>query len=223
MASLRGVRGLIEDLSEHLDLLDYRRRVAGMYRNARSNPGAPGWRDWVRERDELFAGHPQSPIEDQESFRGLRYYGYDSAWRVIGSFRPDSESDLDVSHSDSGSTRFERIGRIEFAIGNRTMSLDALWLDAYGGGLFVPFRDRTNGQETYGGGRYLLDTVKGADLGHDADDIVLDFNFAYHPSCVYSPRWSCPLAPPANHLDLEVTAGELLPTAAGVEWASGEG
>jgi hypothetical protein len=85
-----------------------------------------------------------------------------------------------------------------------------MWLNAYGGGVFVPFRDATNGAATYGGGRYLLDTVKGADLGHNGDAMVLDFNYAYHPSCVHSLQWSCPLAPPGNTLDIEVTAGERL-------------
>ena len=84
------------------------------------------------------------------------------------------------------------------------------WLREYSGGIFVPFRDATNGTETYGGGRYLLDTAKGADLGGDADrgTIVIDFNFAYQPSCAFDPRWSCPLAPPENRLDIAIRAGE---------------
>ena len=75
-----------------------------------------------------------------------------------------------------------------------------------------PFADAGNGDTTYGGGRYLLDTVKGADLGHDGDLIILDFNYAYHPSCVHSNRWSCPLAPATNHLGFAVEAGERLAT-----------
>ena len=67
------------------------------------------------------------------------------------------------------------------------------------------------GRETYGGGRYLLDTVKGADLGFDGPRLVLDFNYAYHPSCAWDSRWSCPLAPPSNWLTEPVRAGELLP------------
>ena len=90
------------------------------------------------------------------------------------------------------------------------MSLTLFWLDEYGGGIFLPFRDRTNGSESYGGGRYLLDGAKGADLGSGADSITLDFNFAYHPSCVHDSQWSCPLAPPQNHLDVAVRGGERL-------------
>ncbi len=84
------------------------------------------------------------------------------------------------------------------------------WMRGYAGGLFLPFRDATNGHETYGAGRYLLDTAKSADLGPGGEPgtIVLDFNFAFQPSCAFDPRWSCPLAPPANRLDLRIEAGE---------------
>jgi len=83
----------------------------------------------------------------------------------------------------------------------------------YAGGLFVPFKDATSGHETYGGGRYLLDTIKSADLGSDAatGTVVLDFNYAYHPSCTYDPRWVCPLAPPDSRLTIPIRAGERLP------------
>ena len=81
----------------------------------------------------------------------------------------------------------------------------------YGGGVFLPFRDETNGATTYGAGRYVLDTVKGADLGGADGRLVVDFNYAYHPSCAYDPRWSCPLAPATNRLVGPVEAGERLP------------
>jgi uncharacterized protein (DUF1684 family) len=82
----------------------------------------------------------------------------------------------------------------------------------YAGGLFLPFRDATNGTETYGAGRYLLDAAKSADLGGDPErrSLILDFNFAFQPSCAFDPRWSCPLSPPENRLDLRIEAGERL-------------
>jgi uncharacterized protein (DUF1684 family) len=85
-------------------------------------------------------------------------------------------------------------------------------MEGYAGGLFLPFRDGTNGTETYGAGRYVLDTAKGADLGAAADggSLVVDFNFAYQPSCAFDPRWACPLSPPENGLDVPVRAGERL-------------
>jgi uncharacterized protein (DUF1684 family) len=88
--------------------------------------------------------------------------------------------------------------------------LDLFWFDDYAGGLFLPFRDATSGTETYGGGRYLLDGAKSADLGAVDGRLVLDFNFAYHPSCVHDPRWACPLAPPQNRLPVRVEGGEAL-------------
>lgn len=198
-------------MSQTLELWDYRRRVTEIYRRARQGgAGAETWRRWVEDRDRLFATHPQTALEDPASFRGIPYFEHDPAWRTVGRFTPVEEEDLVVSHSGEGSTRFVKVGMVEFEVRGEEGRLEVLWLNAYGGGIFLPFRDAGNGSDTYGGGRYLLDTVKGADLGHEGDRIVLDFNYAYHPSCVHSPRWSCPLAPPANRLPFPVTAGERL-------------
>lgn len=197
-------------VQEHLDLLDYRRRVAALYAEVRDTNEPAASDRWRSARDQLFATHPQSAVEDKASFTGLSYFPYDQAWRTIGTFRPDTPEKVSVPHNSAGATEFTRIGKVEFSVNANSADLEVLWLSAYGGGLFLPFRDQTNGATTYGGGRYLLDTAKGADLGHQGDQIVLDFNYAYHPSCVQSPRWSCPLAPPANNLSFAITAGERL-------------
>ena len=86
------------------------------------------------------------------------------------------------------------------------------WLRGYAGGLFVPFRDATNGTTTYGAGRYLVDAAKSFDLGTDEDTgrLILDLNFASQPSCALDPKWACPLAPPENRLDIAIEAGERL-------------
>ncbi|TMC62815.1 MAG: DUF1684 domain-containing protein [Chloroflexi bacterium] len=118
---------------------------------------------------------------------------------------------LGLPNSGEDTLSFERIGALEipFAEGPRRLSL--FWMAGYAGGLFLPFRDATNGAETYGAGRYLLDAAKSADLGGDVDGrLVLDFNFAYQPSCAFDPKWACPLAPPENRLDLPIRAGERL-------------
>jgi uncharacterized protein len=87
----------------------------------------------------------------------------------------------------------------------------ALWrFDQYGGGLFLPLRDATAGTSSYGGGRYLLDTAKGADLGSAGQSLVIDLNFLHHPSCRYDDRWACPLAPNDNAIDIPIPAGERL-------------
>ena len=198
-------------VSHTLDLWDYRRRVHDIYRRVREGPaGEATWDQWRAARDRLFEAHPQSPIEDPQAFSGLDYFAYDPEWRTLGTFiAVDDESDV-IGTSDEGTARFLRTGTLHFEVRGNEASLDVLWLDAYGGGVFLPFRDASNGHFTYGGGRYLLDTVKGADLGHHGDQVVLDFNYAYHPSCVHSPRWACPLAPPANRLEFAVEAGERL-------------
>ena len=124
---------------------------------------------------------------------------------------PDADGrELVIPTSTGDPTRFTRIGFVRPVLGGRQVSLAVYWLEGYGGGLFLPFRDAQAGVETYGGGRYLLDTVKGADLGTSGggERLVLAFNSAYNPSCSYDPRWSCPLAPPENRIDVAVTAGE---------------
>jgi uncharacterized protein (DUF1684 family) len=198
---------------EVLSLLDWRRRVAELYGEVRAayrtDPAAARG-VWARGRDRLLAAHPQSPLHEERrgDFQGVPLYDYDPQLAFTGHLDLIGEPDrLLVAGSDEESFAFLRIGSVALPVGR----LDVYWLDAYGGGLFVPFRDATGGTETYGGGRYLLDTVKGADLGAARDgSLVFDFNFAYHPSCVYSPAWSCPLAPPGNRLDAPVRAGERL-------------
>jgi uncharacterized protein (DUF1684 family) len=110
-----------------------------------------------------------------------------------------------IAHSlDGDPYPLDRIGRVRLPVGE----LEVYWIEVYGGGVFVPFRDATSGSESYGAGRYLLDTIKGADLGGEGDRLILDFNYAYNPSCAYDPRWSCPLAPAANWLQVPIRAGE---------------
>lgn len=197
-------------MSETLELWDYRRKVSGIYHRVREGTGVAAWEGWKQDRDNLFANHPQTPIEDTSRFKGLHYFPYEPSWRTTGVFVSDGEESLEMGHSGVGATAFTRMGIVEFEVEGHAARLGLYWLTGYGGGVFLPFRDTTNGGETYGGGRYLLDSAKGADLGHEGDRIVLDFNYAYHPSCVHSPRWSCPLAPRENRLPFPVTAGERL-------------
>jgi uncharacterized protein len=194
-----------------LELLDYKRRVFALYQRVREEADpAAAFALWVAERDDLFARHPQSalPVEHRAGFEGLSYFPYDAGARVTAAVEPAPREAYEVPSSTGDSMSFERVGLARLALAGADVELELYWLAGYGGGLFVPFADATNGGETYGAGRYLLDTVKGADLGSTPDGIVLDFNFAYNPSCSYDPRWACPLAPPANRLTMPVTAGE---------------
>lgn len=196
-----------------LDLADYRREVAALYAEVRRLGVGPDSHNlWRERRDRLFATHPQSalPLDRRDGFPGLAYYDYDADLAVTGAVELEQAAVRDLANSSEGTTRFVPIGTVRFELLGAERALTLFWLDAYSGGLFLPFHDATSGPETYGGGRYLLDGAKSADLGGTGDDVVLDFNFAYHPSCVHDPRWSCPLAPPENRLDVPVRGGERL-------------
>ena len=198
-------------VDDALSLADWRRRVFESYRDVReARDPAAAWRRWRAARDELFADHPQSPLPagERADFTGLDYYDYDPSARVLATVDPLEPATLEIATSGEEPFRFTRFGRAGFELGDETLALELYWLEGYGGGLYVPFADATSGDETYGAGRYVLDTIKGADLGVEGDRLVLDFNFAYNPSCAYDPRWVCPLAPPANRLAVAVRAGE---------------
>jgi uncharacterized protein (DUF1684 family) len=192
-------------------LLDWRRRVFELYAfvRASSDPEAAA-RRWRRERGELFAHHPQSPLPEaaRAGWGGLDYFDYDPAARVLAEVEDRRPQGFEIPTSGDEAMSFTRFATARFGLHGAELALDVYWLHGYGGGVFLPFRDSTSGGETYGAGRYLLDTVKGADLGMEDDRLVLDFNFAYNPSCAYDARWVCPLAPPANRLEVPVRAGE---------------
>jgi uncharacterized protein len=199
---------------ELLDLADWKRTVSELYAAVRSEVDpAAAWRRWRVARDRLFAEHPQSPLpsDTRTSFDGLPYFDYDPGMRMLASVELASPQRLEIATSTGGSVAFTRFANARLEVGGDPASLEVFWLEGYGGGVFVSFRDATSGRESYGACRYLLDTVKGADLGMAEDRLVLDFNFAYNPSCAYDPRWTCPLAPPANRLEFAVRAGERAP------------
>ncbi|UFS59289.1 DUF1684 domain-containing protein [Subtercola endophyticus] len=204
-----------------IEVADWRQRVFGMYSGVRRmsihDPReAHGY--WREARDELFAAHPQTPLlpEDRAGFAGLPVAEYDEAWRFeVVLEAPDEPARFDFETGTDGVVPFELVGRARVP---RVGSLDVWRLQSYGGGLFVPVRDalasaggRASGARTYGGGRYLLDTIKGAHLGEGQEpgSLVLDFNFAYNPSCAYDPAWACPLAPLGNRVAAEIPVGEL--------------
>ncbi|MGY1802758.1 DUF1684 domain-containing protein [Blastococcus sp. SYSU D00922] len=194
-----------------LTLLAWRRQVASLYAAARAaTDPETGWRTWRDGRDELFAGHPDSPLDEaaRATFRGLPFADYDPSLRFDAVVEPAQPARLEIPTATDGVVPFERVGAVDLGAVGR---LDVWWLDSYGGGVFLPLRDGTAGSTTYGGGRYLLDTVKGADLGGTGGRLVVDLNFAYHPSCAYDPRWTCPLAPEGNRVAAPVAAGEQLP------------
>jgi uncharacterized protein (DUF1684 family) len=197
-----------ETVSETLDLLDWKRRVFALYAEIReADDPKQAWQRWRDVRAELLRDHPQSP---QPGYDSLDYFPYDAGLRFLAEVRAAEPERRAIGSSGDEPVFFTRFATAHFA----GYTLELYWLDAYGGGLFLPFRDATSGVETYGACRYLLDTVKGADLGATDGRLVLDFNFAYQPSCSYDPKWACPLSPPANALSAAIRAGERFSSAA---------
>jgi len=203
--------------STSLQLADWRRRVSELYAAVRAQTSPErGHELWRAGRDELFLTHPQSPLAAGDPLRGtgLPYWPYDPALRFsLPLLESPEPTELSLDTGADGQSTLTRVGRIEL-LEPLSATLDVWWLRQYGGGLFLPVRDGTAGQASYGGGRYLLDTAKGADLGgtlgRAGGTMVIDLNFLYHPSCRYDSSWVCPLAPPGNRIAAPIAAGERL-------------
>ena len=164
-----------------------------------------------KQKDKFFKDSADSPImpEDREEFHGLNYYPVDLSYRVVATLVEEANPGIFRVQTTTGDHKeYTRIGRLEFELGGQPLRLTAFMPPAgeplHGNRLFVPFRDKTSGKETYGAGRYL-------DLNKRASDqYVVDFNRAYNPYCAYSPYYSCPLPPGENSLPVEIKAGEKL-------------
>jgi len=195
-------------------LANWRRSVAEHYAAVRAADGGDARAAALRfraAREQLFRDHDDSPVaaERRRDWPGLAWFAYDPSWRVTAAIEPIvAYTEFEIALAADGILRCARVARVRFALRGEPATLTVYWLEGYGGGLWLPFSDESNGCESYGGGRYLYDTIKGADLGGADDRLVLDFNYAYNPSCAYDERWSCPLSPPENRLPFAVTAGE---------------
>jgi len=202
-------------LASAIEVADWRRHVHALYAEVRRLSNVDllaAHASWIRGRNALFARHPSTPLlpADRAHFRSLAIAPYDASWRFEVEVAPAEEPRrMDVETGTDGTVPFELVGTVAIP---RAGTLDVWRLGSYGGGLFLPVKDALAGTPggTYGGGRYLLDTVKGADLGPGSapSTLVLDFNFAYNPSCAYDPAWACPLAQAGNTLGVEVPVGE---------------
>jgi uncharacterized protein (DUF1684 family) len=196
-----------------LDLLDWKRRIFALYARVRSerDPEA-AWHAWRETREALYRTHPQSPLPpESRSAYGDAFFPYDPVYRVVADV-VDAEpvpSPIPVSTGDT--LAFSRVGIARFVLLGAEHELELHWNEGYGGGILLAIADETTGRDTYAGGRYVLDTVKGADLGSGAGHVVVDFNFAYNPSCAFDARWACPLAPAANRLPVRLEVGERAP------------
>lgn len=208
-------------MSNYLELYDYRRRVAAMYAERRESLQAGEnaemvWRRFRFRRDELFREHPESALDEEQrrSFQSLPYFPYQRDFCVPARIETNIEPVcLSVAKDASEQMTMTSAARLHFTVQGQSATLTLYWLNLYGGGLFLPFRDTTCPVESYGGGRYLFDTIKGSDFlsvpgANPAQYMLLDFNYAYNPSCAYNDRWVCPLAPAENRLTIAIGAGE---------------
>jgi uncharacterized protein (DUF1684 family) len=200
-------------------LADWRRQVAALYADVRSMAATDpvqAWMHWRAVRERLYSEHPQSPVPPgpRAAFRAL-HFEHDPRLRFELTVEPapppaPGAFALQLPNSGEDTLSFSRVGRVTVPFDDGPRSLSVFWMGGYAGGLFLPFRDATNGHETYGAGRYLMDGAKSADLGGNpaTNELILDFNFAFQPSCAFDPRFACPLAPPENRLDRPIRAGE---------------
>jgi hypothetical protein len=190
-----------------------------------------GWADELRERrrekDEFLATHPQSPVPPahRESFDGLDYYPPDPAYRVEATLTVHDDPDpVELEASAGPPVRYLRVATLTFELpaatadgaggdharsAPRECSLAGLRQETDGDDdpLFVPFADATTGGATYSGGRYI-ELHPDEPLAAVDRPVVVDFNLAYTPFCVFSDSFACPLPPESNHLDVAVEAGE---------------
>lgn len=208
-------------MSAYLDLYDYRCRVSALYRerNRALEADEDAVRVWERFREvrnELFASHAQSALDEEQRrvFKGLPYFPYNPAMRFEVKLDTEMEPKRQqVAMNAEESMVMTTVAQVHFVVESQAVVLSVYWLEIYGGGLFLPFRDTTCPELSYGAGRYLFDTIKGSDFlavrGETGQRIVLDFNYAYNPSCAYNDRWFCPLAPAENRLAVPIRAGEM--------------
>ncbi len=224
-------------LAATLDLADWRRRISDLYAEVRALAAADVERAlelWRATRERLYREHPQSPVlpAARDGFRA-RHFPHDPSRRFevavtagdtqldvagrsggVGGFRGlggfGGGLAIELPVSAGGTMTFSRFGHVEIPFAEGARRLGVYWMAGYAGGIFLPCRDATSGDETYAAGRYLLDAAKAADLGGDAErgTLILDFNFAFQPSCAFDSKWACPLAPPENRLDIAIRAGE---------------
>jgi uncharacterized protein len=199
-------------MSPELELTSWRRTVGELYAAVRAEDdprrGHELWRDG---RDELFRSHPQSPLPPGDRLRttGVPYWPYDPRLRFDVRLLEAGQKDKRDVPTSEGITPMILAGRA-YLPAPVDEAVDVWWLQQYAGGLFLPLRDGTAGESSYGGGRYVLDTAKGADLGGRDGRLIIDLNFLYHPSCRYDDAWLCPLAPPGNTIKTPISAGERL-------------
>ena len=165
--------------------------------------------EWRNERDKFFKTHERSPLtpKDKKNFKGLKYYPFNPKYLFSGQierfiFQIDNPKYYATFLTNKGTNkRYLRYGKFRFKLDGKEQTIE-IYKSILSDALFVPFNDKTNGVETFGGGRYIDAEIL---VGYK---IVLDFNMAYHPSCTYNEKFICVLPPKENVLEIPIKAGE---------------
>lgn len=191
------------------NILDWRQKVAALYQPISSSGSLEReWAGFVAARRTLIHSHAAAmSVPDADA---PHYFVYNPAFALQSHFEAiDAGSSYTVSGGYDGPISFKAIARSIELSPMLGCELTLYWLEQYGGGLFLPFKDASCGTATYAGGRYLIDSVKSAFLGISENGALrLDFNYSYFPSCAHDDRYICPLSPLENTLPVFIAAGE---------------
>ncbi len=156
------------------------------------------------QKESFFRMSPYSPLDAdaRATFPGLKHYPVDPALRFTLPLEKVAQEEIIIQTNTGDEQPFYRVGTVTFTVNGESATL-TVYRGAENAELFIPFKDATNGSETYGAGRYL-EPVALSD-----GTILLDFNVAYNPYCAYSENYSCPLPPAENWLTIPIRAGEM--------------
>ncbi|MFW6256689.1 MAG: DUF1684 domain-containing protein [Bacillota bacterium] len=160
-----------------------------------------------KEKDRFFKEHSQSPLSSSQKkkFTGLNYFPVRLEYRFkLKLSEHDKKETIEVNDNAGNKQQYIRWGEFKFELDEKPVVLQAYKGDSNEDRLWVPFKDETNGNKTYGAGRYLdLNTSE-----KEGKHWILDFNQAYNPFCAYNENFVCPFIPPENWLEVKIEAGE---------------
>ncbi len=204
-------------LMTDLSLLDWRRKISNIYSDVRSKTNLENaWQEWLRKRKNLFYFHRESPISHlNKNNEIINFYPYNQKFLFFVNLKKIINSNtIELHIGKDGKARIFPYYRTVGLKKSLFTELIIYKFEGYAGGLFLPFKDLgcLNNENHYEGGRYLIDTMKGADLGVNKDNkLMLDFNFSYNPSCAYNNSWVCPILNNKNFVKIFIDAGEKKP------------
>lgn len=168
---------------------------------------------YQQELNANYKDATKSPLKkkDLKKFKGLDFFSVDTSFIVEATFtRIENAPTFEMATTTSRKPLYKKYGLLKFTLNKKKCELtiyqsqDDLRDEKYKDYLFLPFTDETSGEESYGGGRYM--DVLTTDITKN-NTVILNFNNTYNPYCAYNDKYSCPLTPRKNHLDVAIKAG----------------